>query len=342
MTQNMGFIDYRRAAISAAKDLYPSGNEVAVVTQAFDSIQLYEGEATPPPTPVPATSGEELVLFLRAEVDPFFGFPLGYGLYVMSSQGYQLVASQYAALVRPAVSGDGQWALYVSEDNDVYITDGIQDEQLTFTGEVRTIAMTKDHRYVAFTTVDYDNTVGIIDITTEAVRTATLSIPTSGDEVVLSFADVMSFNCSGDTLYFDAWSEGQMGQSGYGCWGLFSMRVQDLACRSVLPLSPGLEVGNPSLAHTLPNQLLADYVYSESGETTLGVVALDMDQNQLSVLLSGLNTFATPTFRGDDQRIVFSAPSRVTPSTSTKAPSPPTAAPSSRIPSIPSSGPTPS
>jgi Zn-dependent metalloprotease len=305
MTQNSGFIEYRRAAISAAKDLYPNGNEAAAVAQAFDAIQLYEAEAKPPPTPVPPTSGEELVVFLRGEVDPFFGDLLGYGLYVMSAQGYQVIASQYCAATRPAVSGDGEWALYLSEDNDVYITDGTRDEQLTNSGEVRAIAMTKDHRYVAFTTVDYDNTIGIIDINTEEVRTATLSIPTSGDEVTLSYADVMSFNCTGDTLYFDAWSDGKMGQTEYGCWGLFSMRLKDLACRAVLPLSPGLQVGNPSLAHTLPHVLLADYVYTTNGQQTVGSVVLDLSRNQMNVLLKGLSTYATATFRGDDTKIVY-------------------------------------
>ena len=305
MTQNSGFVDYRRAAIASAKDLFPNGTELKAVTDAFDTIELYEAESKPAPTPVPPTSGEEMVLFLQENVDPFFGISLGYGLYVLTTQNILPIASRYTSLVRPAVSGDGKWALYVGDNNDVYFTDGTQEQRITQSGNVRTIAMSKDQRYVAFTTTDYDNTIIIIDITNDKVQTATLSIPTSGDETKLSYADVLSFNCIGDTLYFDAWTEGKMAQTEYGCWGLFSLRLKDFACRAVLPVSPGLQVGNPSLANTMPNHMVADYIYTTNGQMTIGSVALDLNQNKMSILFKDLNTFAAASFRGDDKSIVF-------------------------------------
>ncbi|MHB9006291.1 MAG: M4 family metallopeptidase [Limisphaerales bacterium] len=306
MTQYAGFIDYRRALLSAAKDLHPGGDEANVIAQAFDAVQILEGEATPAPTPVPATTGEERVVFLRAEYDEWLGEFLGYGLYVMDAQQYELVSMNLLSPVRPAVSGDGTWALYVGQDHDLYWTDGEEEEALTDTGEVRTIAMSKDQRYVAFTTTDFDNLIHVLDTQDDSVRSATIEVPTrSGDEVAASFADVLSFNCLGDVLYFDAWTEGSLAQAEYGCWGLFYLRVKDLQCHSVLPLSPGLQVGNPSLANTLAQYLVADYVYTTNGQATIGVVSLDLGRNELGVLLSGLDRLAAPTLRGDDRKLVF-------------------------------------
>ena len=305
MTQYAGFVDYRRALLSAAADLHPGGVEANVIAQAFDTVQILEGETAPAPTPVPATTGEERVAFLRAEYDPWFGDFLGYGLYVMDAQNFALISMNVLSPVRPAVSGDGAWALFVDEFNDVYWTDGEVDEALTDTGDIRTIAMSKDQRYVVFTTTDYDNLIHFLNTEEETVRSAEIRVPTSSGEVVASFADVLSFNCLGDTLYFDAWTEGTLGQAEYGCWGLFFLRVKDLQCQSILPLSPGLQVGNPSLGHTLSQYLVADYVYTEDGQATIGVVSLDLNRNELNVLLSGLNVLAAPTLRGDDRKLVF-------------------------------------
>ena len=305
LTQYAEFVDYRRALISAANDLHPNGPEAQVIAQAFDAVQILDGTATPPPTPVPATSGEERVAFLRAEYDDFFGDFLGYGLYVMTSQDYELVSFTALDRVRPAVSGDGTWALCVDSDHNVFWTDGETEDPLTDTEDVRTIALSKDQRWVAFTTTDFDNQIHLLNTDDDSVRSATIRVPTSGEQVTASFADVLAFNCLGDILYFDAFAEGVLGQAEYGCWGLFALRVKDLQCHTLLPLSPGLQVGNPALANTLPHHLVADYVYTTNGQSTLGVVSLDLSRNDLHVLLRGLDVFAAPTFRGDDRQLVF-------------------------------------
>ncbi|MBL9138752.1 MAG: M4 family metallopeptidase, partial [Verrucomicrobiales bacterium] len=305
LTQYANFVDYRRAQISAAKDLFPNGNEAAVVAQSFDAVGIADGQETPPPTPVPATAGEERAVFLRAEFDPMWGMFLGYGFYLVEAQNTLLITQNALQRTRPAVSGDGQWALYVDEFGDLYWTDGSTEEQLTSSGDVRTVAISKDQRYAAFTTADFDNQIHILTLADDTVRSATIRVPTSGEEVTADFADVLTFDCTGEYLHFDAFAEGVFGQAKHGCWGLFVLRVEDLQCQSILPLSPGLQVGNPSLAHTRSDRLVADYEYTEGNSTTVGMVALDLSKNELQVLLKGLSVYASPSFRGDDRKIVF-------------------------------------
>lgn len=305
LTQYANFVDYRRAQISAAKDLFPNGNEAAVMARSFDAVGILDGQETPPPSPVPATSGEERAVFLRAEFDPLWGTFLGYGFYLIEAQNTLLITQNALQRTRPAVSGDGQWALFVDEFGDLYWTDGSTEEQLTSSGEVRTIAISKDQRYAAFTTADMDNQIHLLTLADETVRSATIRVPTSGEDVEADFADVLTFDCTGEYLHFDAFAEGVLGQARYGCWGLFALRVKDLQCQSLLPFSPGLQVGNPSLAHTRPDRLVADYEYTQGGATTVGMVSLDLSRNELHVLLNGLNTYATPSFRGDDRQILY-------------------------------------
>ncbi len=305
LTQYASFVDYRRAQISAAKDLFPNGHEAAVVAQAFDAVSILDGEETPPPTPVPATAGEERAVFLRAEYDPFWGTFLGYGFFLLEQQETLLITRNALQRTRPAVSGDGQWALFVDEFGNLYWTDGTTEERLTSSGEVRTITVSKDQRYVAFTTTDFDNQIHILALADDSIRSATIRVPTSGEDVLADFADVLAFDCTGEYLHFDAFAEGVFGQAEYGCWGLFVLRVKDLQCQSLIPFSPGLQVGNPSLAHTRPDRVAADYEYTTGGSTTLGMVTLDLSKNELHVLLQGLGVYASPSFRGDDQKLVY-------------------------------------
>lgn len=306
LTSNSQFTDYRRALVQSAKDLFPDGDEAAVVRQAFDAVAITDGQPTPPPSPTEPGTGIDLALFLSADYD-FFGDFLGYALYLLTPNDFAPVASRYVTETRPAISGDGEWALYVGDDNDLYWTDGETEERLTTSGDVRTIAMTKDTRFIAFTTTDFDNTITLIDLSTEQARTATLQVPTDAEEVPahLDFADVMTFNSPGDLLIFDAFASSGSGNSQIGFWGTYSLRVQDLAVLTVFPARQALQVGNPSLANTLGYLFLADYIATQPGTTNIGAVVVDLLNANVGQLGSGLSVFAQPTFTGDDTRILY-------------------------------------
>lgn len=306
LTSNSQFTDYRRALIQSATDLYGNAAEAAVVRQAFDTVGIVEGTGAPPPSPGTPTSGTELALFLAAEYD-LFGWFLGNELYVLTPTDFSLVGLRYATETRPAVSGDGQWALYIADDNNIYWTDGQTEKRITTTGDVRTIAMTKDSRFVAYTTIDYDNKIAILDVNANQLRTAVLEVPTDAEDVPahLAFADVLTFNFSGDTLIFDAFANAGLANSQAGCWGTYSLRIEDLAILPVFPASQSLQVGNPSLAHTSSYVFVADYITIQPGKTNIGAVSVDLLNSNVGELGSGLTVFAEPTFRGDDSKIVY-------------------------------------
>lgn len=307
LTMNSQFVDYRRGLIRAAKDLFGDGAEAAAIRQSFDTVGITDGQETPPPTPGTPTSGSEFALFLNSEYDPFFGMYLGEALYQLSSANFSLVASRYVTETRPAISGDGTWALYIGQDHNVYRTDGVTEQQWTTSGDVRTIAMSKDGRFITFTTTDYDNTIGVLDTTTGQFRTAVLEVPTDAEGIVSSllFADILTFNFTGDSLFFDALSGGGSGNTAFTCWGTYVLRIKDLSVLPVFAASPSLQVGNPSLANTLGYQFVADYITTQSGQTNIGVVSVDVLHANIGQLGSGLNVLAESSFRGDDSKIVY-------------------------------------
>ncbi|MFH1741269.1 MAG: M4 family metallopeptidase, partial [bacterium] len=312
LTQKGQFIDYRRAAISAATDLYGAGSaEVQAVEKAFDDVGITEGQGTPDSTPGEVVSGDEAILFLVADpsagVDPFRQ-DYYYKLAINALGQNNLLAPRYVANARPVASGDGQWALYVDATNNIFWTNGESEDQWTQDGIVRTIAMSKNQRYVAFTTIDYANTIYFIDTQSEeSFLEVDLSVPVKdADDVELYFADVMTFNFRGDHMIYDAVSEIKLvtGET-YFAWGLYGLRLADLNSYLVMPQTPGEEIGNPIFSHTNDNLLLADLELAQGSQSSNHVIVLDFNQGESAVLLSNLPVMGRPSFQGDDRHIIF-------------------------------------
>lgn len=314
LTQRSQFIDFRRACESAARDLYGENSaEVQAVQKAADAIGLQEAAApSSPSTPGQVVSGDEQIIFLLA--DPSAGVD-----YFREDYYYQMVlnaggenyslAPRYVANTRPAVSGDGKWGLYVDALNDIYWTDGYQEERWTDTGIVRTIAMSKNLRYIAFTTIDYAPYIYLIDTKMEQTVEIPLRIPLQSqyeEYVDLYFADVMTFNFRGDHLIFDGVSDLKTaGGETVLSWGLYSLRLSDFSCEMVMPAVPGEQFGDPIFAHTDDSLLLADLVVSDGRQAIGNIVSLDFSQGKIGLLMENTGVLAKPSFRGDDQHILF-------------------------------------
>ncbi|HOJ59346.1 MAG TPA: M4 family metallopeptidase [bacterium] len=310
LTQRSQFIDYRRLCINAAQDLYGEA-EATAVKNAFDAVGITDGGGggTPPSTPGTPTRGNEAVLFLLADSTAgydFFRDDFYYMLILNAAGNNQLAASRYVAGTRPATSGDGQWGVYVGWDNNVYWTDGQSEEQWTEEGIVRTLAMSKNLRYIAFTTINYDNFIYLIDIHSKTVSEVKLQVQLQsagmGD---LYFADVLTFNFRGDHLFYDGVAAVKL-QSGQNidAWGIYGLRLSDLSNFEFLAPLSGQQIGDPIFSHTNDALLLADMDLVENEQVTANVVSIDINQQKIGLLLKNTELLAKPSFRGDDKSIL--------------------------------------
>jgi hypothetical protein len=311
LTQRSQFIDYRRSCFSAATDLFGADSaEVNTVKSAFDSVEITDsnGETTPsqPPTQGTPTSGDEQILFVVENYDSFQD--IWYKQLVLNTaEGNFLVTERLVTSTRPAISGNGKWALFVDVGNNLYWTDGLEEQIWDDSGTVRTITMSKDQRYIAFTTTNYDNKIYIIDTVEEAVKEAQLTIPRSdGGSISLEFADILTYNFRGDYLVFDAVINMPLSNGDeYYVWGIYGMRMADGITQPIFTSTPGEQVANPTFSNTYDHLLLADFITIENDSNRLSLVMVDFLNSKLYTYYPNLAILAQPSFRGDDSKLLF-------------------------------------
>ncbi len=312
LRQRSQFVDYRRAVISAAVDLFGENSpEVQTAKSAFDEVGILDGGEVNEPTPGKPTEGTDAVLFLAADpsagVDPVRE-DYYYQLLIHVNGENRLLAPRYVANTRPAMSGDGMWGMYVDAMNNIYASDGEEERLLIDNGLVRTIAMSKDYRYIAFTSIHKDSYIYIMNMQTEEIQQVELKIPQpdAPEDAVLNYADVLTFNFRGDHLIFDAVSDLKLASGEtYTGWGIYSLRLADLSMNIVMQQSPGLQIGNPTFAHTSDHLLVADLELTQGNQRSYNIVILDFDKSEIGVIHSQLALLGRPSYRGDDRKVVF-------------------------------------
>lgn len=301
------FVDYRRALLSAAADLYGADSaEATVIAAACDTVGIVDTAATLPPGSVPATSGNDSFLV----IGPAFYWYGGYAgdrIFTQDADGSLARLSDIGARrgSRPAVAGDGSWTLFVGTDDNIYWTDGTSTEVWTSTGNARTIAMSKDTRYITLTTFPATDTIAVVDTEGDGSTTLVLDVPVAGgDTVTLDYADVMSFNCIGDYMMFDALKTATVNGQAQDCWGIYALRLKDHAIFPLTPLHPGTLIGNPAMAHTRPYEMVADYIVTDAaGNEDQGLWVMDV-LSGIRDTITTQSVLGQPSYRGDDAAIL--------------------------------------
>lgn len=311
LTQRSQFIDYRRAMISAARDLHGDDSpEAEAVGAAFDAVEIFAGDGggAPTPSPAPPTQGDEFNVFVAADPSTFNGEDFSYTLNIESAQGIGLIAPRFVANSRPAVSGDGQFILYVDAAFNLWITNGVEEQVIDNTGTIRTISMSKDQRYLAFTTTDFNNLIHIIDQQTgQRLEYALRVVDRNNNFTDLKYADALTFNFRGDFLFYDAPVDIQVpGQEPVEVWGIYALRVIDGVSTQILPSIPGRNIGNPMMANTTDHNLVGDIIVEdENGDFLFGMLSIDFITQRAALLPFNITNLGQPTFSADDSRMLF-------------------------------------
>ena len=129
LVRNSQFIDARLACIQSATELFGANSPQTTATIAvFDQVGITDAPPSPEPPTLPAVSGPDATLFLRREQGQLFleRREEGRG---DSTLGVRLSANAVKG-ARPAVSGDGSFAVFVNATNDICFidTDGSASE----------------------------------------------------------------------------------------------------------------------------------------------------------------------------------------------------------------------
>jgi len=307
------FVDARLGAIASAEALFGANSTHALKTaEAFDAVEIFSAPETPAPAPVPVVSGPDSTLFIAA--DPFFG---DLTLYRQeTAQGDSPSGSDFAdfiGLSRPAVTGDGQLALYVSADNDlcaVETANPVSRECLNLPGLVHSVAVSPDGRFGAFVlrnavTGEPDNRISLVNLGDGSSRAFDLLAPVVDGVPIdgILHADSMTFSTDSKVLYYDALSRLRFGSGPtVERWSIYALQLDTGKMSIVVPPLEGIDTGNPSMGRAGNRYLVLDALVERTQNSS--IVVLDLftgNASEIGVVDRGLGY---PAFTGDETGVV--------------------------------------
>ncbi|MEE2777689.1 MAG: M4 family metallopeptidase [Acidobacteriota bacterium] len=324
LTQNSQFIDARLACIQSAEELFGAGSPQALRTaEAFDFVEIVDGEGSPDPPTFPGTPGEDATLFLfHDESGSVCGAQSGQlclgreEFDAGDPAGGSLLSLYAVAPTRVSVSGDGTVAAFVDFLGDVCLIDTLSKAEscvgLPGVGiSVYSVAISPGGEYIG--TVLYDteaqqpeNLIRVLEIQTETSYDYELVAPAldGGALANVKFADALDFTSTGQFMMYDALSEISLSTGGtVGAWSIFAIDLFSGSTYALVPPFPGLDFGFPSLSHRSDNFMTFD-VY-DSGEDTSTIYSMNLNTGQTGAVGS-TRGFGVPGYTGDDTTIIFS------------------------------------
>lgn len=315
------FIDMRHACVNSAEEVFGADSpQQRMTAAAFDRVEIFDAPTTPPPSPIPTVNAPDSTLLLRLDFfsgrlflvrrELALGDPVG---------GAFLDTADFVAPRKLSVSGDGSFAVFVSQDNDAgfVATDGSDLSFADLTGQVHAVAMAPNGRRYALVLNDQpfgqpSNEISIIDLTedlqdVENAVTITLFAPTQDGGLldVVRFADAMEFTADSQRLIYDAFSVITTEAGGFGGWSLFALDVPQQVIRSLIDINEGFDFGNASLGNVRPN--LVTYEVLDKATDTLGVFASDLQTGATAqiAVIGPPQPISIPVYAGDDSAIIY-------------------------------------
>ena len=236
-------------------------------------------------------------------------------------------ASTPVAAARISVSGNGDFGVCVTEDQDLGLIDTYGASTggapviltLGITGSVYSVAMDAAGERFAFVFLDAvtgepTNQISVVDIATSTDETFTLEtavVDGGGTSTAVKFADVMAFTADGQFLFYDALNEVSIdGGATEQLWSIYALFLPTGLTLSVVPPIPGLQIGNPAFARTTDNFLAFD-VFEESTLQNF-ILAGNLSTGDLEIVAVVANAFGVPSYTGDDTAIVYQSPDGTT------------------------------
>ena len=272
---------------------------------------ITDAPPSPEPPTLPTVSGPDATLFLRREQGQLFleRREEGRG---DSALGVRLSANAVKS-ARPAVSGDGSFAVFVNAANDICFinTDGSASEDcLGFPGQISSVAISRDGSLFGVVLLaggQPDNRISVLDVLSGQATTYILASPaidgTSANTV--RFADSMDFTADNRVLIYDAFNEVSLADgSRFGAWSIYSLDLATNTTHTVVPPTAGIDISFPRLSRTSDNFLTFDVRDQAAGRSTISACKLSTGVCTEVATVNG--DFGVPSYTGDDSAIIYS------------------------------------
>lgn len=321
LVMNSQFVDARLACIASAEELFGANSTQAKKTaEAFDAVEISDTDPTPPPSDTPPASGDDSILFVYYEpqVQAYF-----LGRYQKNDPGAGVRLSvNPVKQMRPSVSEDGSFAVYVNTQNDLCFigTDGASSEECMGWYDVYSASMSHDAEFFGFVFLDATgnpgNTISVFDLeegSKTPVREFTLVAPAIDGEATHTIlqADFMNFTSDHQYIVYDAFNviEYEDG-SDLGAWSIYAIDLETEQTLVLVPPIYGFNIANPALAQTNDYYVVFDAYQGDTDTST--IYALNMNSGKMKALAEVQGDFGVPCYNGDDSAVIYSAPDNTT------------------------------
>jgi len=303
LTRNSQFIDCRLAVIKSAEDIHGAGSaEATAAAQAFDTVEIFDGNSTPPPSGNPPVVGDEFLAAISTEDGLLHRFRTETG------EGNQVTT--FSLFSRASVTDDGQSIFYVDQNNNVHLigSDGSGDQQLTDSGGFSNVAVSPDGNLLAATSTFSEPVIYIFDITgTGQGVPFQLFNPTTAEgqsDANILFPDRLDWASDSNILMYDALNA-EVNASGdtTSYWDINVLQASTGGIgRLLAPLPPGINIGNPVFASNTDNIIAFDFV-AENGD--ISVLGENLNTNESAQIAFNFNSAGSPTFSNDDSKVYY-------------------------------------
>lgn len=309
------FIDARLGAIASAEALFgKDSTQARKVIEAFDSVEILAAPETPAPPSVPVVQAPDSLLFVG--VDAFLGQPTIYR--TEAALGDTLAGSAVAANVgvaRPAITGDGSEALYVSADKDLCYLETANPQAggcFGFPGQVHSVTVSPDGSFAAFVFRDAtsgtpDNRISLINLAQSKTSTFDLLAP-AVDGVPIDavlYADSMCFSTDSQILFYDAVSRVRFGTGPtVERWSIYALNPATGKMSIVVAPIEGVDTGNPNMGRAGNRYMVLDAYAESTGNSS--VIVLDLFTGEAARIATVNGGLGIPCFSGDEGSILYS------------------------------------
>jgi Zn-dependent metalloprotease len=319
LVANSQFIDARLACVQSAVELFGAGSPQAAKTaEAFNAVEIFDGEGTPDPPTKGHATGPDATIFTY--------FDAGVGAYFLGRREAALgdgpdgtVLTQFSVAPTRASVGRhpqiGGLVAFVDDLDDICLiaTDGRSPETcLGFPGTVFSVAVNRDGSLFAFVLRDPTgqptNGISIIDLRPGGVdRDFVLRAPvldgTTIDAIIQ--ADSMVFTSAGTQLVYDALNVLRLNDgTRVGAWSIYSIDVQTGTIHTVAPPVAGLDIGFPALGQTSDSTVAFEAANSANGQSV--IFAGNLNTGDVVRVSPPSGVFSAPFYTGDDTGIIYS------------------------------------
>jgi len=326
LTQRSQFVDCRASVIQSSIDLYDN-NVAAEAAKAFDGVGIKgEGVAGGSTGGSSTTSsdlptGEGAEHFWVCDVNDNVSSAVAYDYNFGNDEITRLTDQN--AFPKGSVTDDGDIALYVAADNNVYSVDLTATnplntiQQITFDNNWRKVAISRDGSLIAALTKEETSGIWIFGPDGYGQEFDLYNPSTANDGSIAGapeYADAIEFEPNGEYLMYDAYNViSRTGGTEVGSWDIGIIKVWD---------NDTYNYGDGKILKLFPPQpshiSIGNATFAKNSSYIIAFDRLDENANTLSVMAANLNTGAVklieetndiigyPTFSPDDDAIAYS------------------------------------